>query len=112
MTKAFISAAFVASIICGAAAASIPADTGKTAVNGTTAPILMEARRGRGADDPAGHIRGGHGADDPVGHASTTGLAPAVGQPMVIEARRGRGADDPAGHVRGGHGADDPVGHG
>lgn len=31
------------------------------------APIL-EARRGRGADDPAGHTRRGRGADDPVGH--------------------------------------------
>ena len=26
------------------------------------------ARRGRGADDPKGHIRGGKGKDDPVGH--------------------------------------------
>ncbi len=37
----------------------------------------------RGADDPAGHVRGGG---------------------------KGRGKDDPAGHVRGGKGKDDPAG--
>lgn len=30
-------------------------------------PLIIEARRGRGADDPAGHIRRGRGADDPAG---------------------------------------------
>jgi hypothetical protein len=40
--------------------------------------------RGRGADDPVGHVRQGRGADDPVGHV-----------------RRGRGADDPVGHTSG-----------
>ena len=41
--------------------------------------------RGRGADDPIGHIRGGQGADNPIGHV-----------------RQGRGADD-VGGVRGVH---------
>ena len=41
--------------------------------------------RGRGADDPIGHIRGGHGADDSIGHI-----------------RRGRGADG-VGGARGVH---------
>ena len=29
---------------------------------------IVLARRGRGADDPAGDDRGGRGADDPAGH--------------------------------------------
>lgn len=67
---------------------------------------LLLSRRGRGADDPAGHIRGGKGKDDGAGHTSLT--VPALGQEF---ARRGRGADDGAGHIRGGKGKDDPAGH-
>ena len=52
------------------------------------------ARRGRGADDGAGHERRGRGADDGANHA-----------------RRGRGADDGAGHQRRGRGADDGANH-
>ncbi len=74
------------------------------------------ARRGRGADDGAGHARGGgqgrgRGADDAPNHGW-----------MMIEdgiefARRGRGADDGAGHTRGGgrgrgRGTDDGPNHG
>ena len=79
---------------------------------GTDAEI---ARRGRGADDGAGHVRGGgkgRGADDGAGHTS---LDQKAGD--MIFARRGRGADDAPGHVRGGgkgrgRGADDAPNHG
>jgi hypothetical protein len=103
-----------AAILAAAASqgfASVPADTAtKATVDAASATsVLIEARRGRGADDPAGHQRRGRGADDPAGHASATGTAPVVGAPYVVQARRG--ADDPAGHVRGGKGADDPAGH-
>jgi hypothetical protein len=40
-----------------------------TVATNPTTPHLIEARRGRGADDPAGHTRRGRGADDPMGHA-------------------------------------------
>jgi len=56
--------------------------------------LPAQAKQGRGADDPAGHVSGGNGADDPAGHVSG-----------------GNGADDPAGHVSGGNGADDPANH-
>lgn len=54
------------------------------------------ARRGRGADDPAGDDHGRHGA----GHAANELTAP-----LMQTARRGRGADDPAGDDHGHHGA-------
>jgi len=54
--------------------------------------VLVKRRRGRGQDDPAGHIRRGRGQDDPAGHI-----------------RQGRGQDDPAGHIRQGRGQDDIV---
>ena len=78
----------------------------------TTSGVAIEfARRGRGADDPAGDDRGGRGrgSDDPAGHASIKTF-----DPLLQMARRGRGADDPAGDDRGGRGRgkDDPVGHG
>lgn len=72
------------------------------------------ARRGRGADDAPGHVRGGgkgrgRGADDGPNHTMMLdGDAP-------LFARRGRGADDAPGHVRGGGkggGADDAPNHG
>ncbi|SHF95836.1 hypothetical protein SAMN05444339_1276 [Loktanella atrilutea] len=70
------------------------------------------ARRGRGADDPAGHVRGGgkgrgRGADDGPRHTW-------MPLPQDTEFAR-RGADDPAGHVRGGgkgRGKDDAPNHG
>ena len=45
---------------------------------------IADARRGRGADDPAGHVRHGRGADDAPGddHGG----------------RRGRGSDDGPNH--------------
>ena len=85
------------------------------------------ARRGRGADDPAGHVRRGRGADDPAGHVRGGGKQRGRGAddgprhtwvPLPTDAefaRRGRGADDPAGHVRGGgkgRGQDDAPNHG
>jgi len=74
----------------------------------------QEARRGRGADDPAGDDRGGrgrgkggHGADDGPNHASSSSELP------FLLARHG--ADDAAGDDRGGKGRkggrDDGAGH-
>ncbi len=69
-------------------------------VAASTSFLSTDAFARRGADDPAGHVRGGQGADDPAGHV-----------------RRGRGADDPAGDDRGGRkggkgrGADDGANH-
>lgn len=60
------------------------------------------ARRGRGADDGAGHTRSGgktrgRGRDDGPNH----GFKDQHIDEMLF-ARRGRGADDGAGHTRGG----------
>lgn len=55
---------------------------------------LLLSRRGRGADDPAGHIRGGKGKDDGAGHAAL--MAPSDPSPEF--ARRGRGKDDAVNH--------------
>lgn len=73
------------------------------------------ARRGRGADDAPGHVRGGgkgrgRGADDGPNHTWINDAAH-----DLQFARRGRGADDAPGHVRGGgkgRGADDAPNHG
>lgn len=59
---------------------------------GPQAPMTQDARRGRGADDPAGHTRRGRGADDAAGHAAIKSL------PLIEEARRGRRADDAPNH--------------
>ena len=75
----------------------------------TTAPAFAS----KGADDPAGHVRGndkgGHGADDGPNHTMLI-RTPA----LQLMARKG--ADDPAGDDRGGgkggHGADDAPNHG
>ncbi len=67
---------------------------------------MQLSRRGRGADDGAGHDRRGRGKDDGPNHTSIKG------DDSQQVARRGRGADDGAGHVRGGHGADDAPNHG
>jgi hypothetical protein len=64
------------------------------------------ARRGRGADDGAGHQRRCRGCDDGPNHTSIKS------DDTMQFARRGRGADDGPGHVRGGHGADDGPNHG
>lgn len=85
-----------------------------------TSPLLdgfETARRGRGADDGAGHTRGGgktrgRGKDDGPNHGWREQQAD-----DVIFARRGRGADDGAGHTRGGgktrgRGKDDAPNHG
>jgi hypothetical protein len=70
------------------------------------------ARRGRGADDGAGHTRGGgrgRGKDDGPNHTMQDN------DQNDQLARRGRGADDGAGHTRGGgrgRGKDDAPNHG
>ncbi|WP_267634222.1 hypothetical protein [Frigidibacter sp. RF13] len=73
-------------------------------------PGDLLARRGRGADDPAGDDRGrgGHGADDGPNH--TLLETPTLLTPELL-ARRG--ADDPAGDDRRGRGrgTDDGPGH-
>lgn len=82
MTKLLV-AVLATAMAAPAAMASIPqAHSTPVAVTTVQPATIMEARRGRGADDPAGHIRGG------------------------------KGADDPAGHIRGGKGADDKPNHG
>lgn len=63
-----------------------------SASSGSSSADSSSGRRGRGADDGAGHISGGHGTDDAVGHLSG-----------------GHGADDAVGHISGGHGVDDAV---
>ena len=90
------------------------------AVAGLTSTLtdsFETARRGRGADDGAGHTRGGgktrgRGKDDGPNHTSIE-----QGTDDLIFARQGRGADDGAGHTRGGgkkrgRGADDAPNHG
>jgi hypothetical protein len=59
------------------------------------------ARRGRGTDDPAGHVRG-----EGAGHTSLI----QKNKDLQI-ARRGRGADDGAGHQRRCRGCDDGPNH-
>ncbi|OYU39380.1 MAG: hypothetical protein CFE33_08255 [Pseudorhodobacter sp. PARRP1] len=107
-------------IAAGALALSLTAGTAAVAmVQDTTLPQFTSvlpgmpgnddqaiSRRGRGADDAAGHTRRGRGKDDGAGHTFLN--VPAASEQF---ARRGRGADDPAGHVRGGKGKDDPAGH-
>lgn len=69
--KTMIGSAVTAAIMLAALPTAIPAAQAlisATGVHGESAPLIREARRGRGADDPAGHVRGGKGADDPVGH--------------------------------------------
>ena len=102
--------------VAGIALACMLAGAGVAGAASPAASLIGFARRG--ADDPAGHVRGvdpmGHarrGADDPAGHVRG-------GADDVVGNRRGRGADDAAGHVRGvdpvGHarrGADDAAGH-
>lgn len=76
---------------------------------------FQTARRGRGADDAPGHIRGGgkgRGRDDGPNHTWIDDI-----EGDLQFARRGRGADDAPGHVRGGgkgrgRGADDAPNHG
>lgn len=81
-------------------------------------------RRGRGADDGPGHIRGGKGADDAPGddrgrRRGGHGADDGPGHTWNIQkqdmelARRGRGADDAPGDDRGGRGRgkDDGAGH-
>jgi hypothetical protein len=59
------------------------------------------ARRGRGADDPAGHVRG-----EGAGHTLI------MKQDELLQmARRGRGADDGPGHQRQCRGCDDGPNH-
>ncbi len=105
----------------GPAAAS-PGQPFATQEFGVTLPSLHTdgfetARRGRGADDGAGHTRGGgktrgRGKDDAPNHGWMEQQTE-----DVIFARRGRGADDGAGHTRGGgktrgRGKDDAPNHG
>lgn len=69
MTRFLISA-----VIIGLAAPATLASTQSTAQDHPSvqakSPLIQEARRGRGADDPAGHERRGRGrgADDAPNH--------------------------------------------
>ena len=66
----------VCALALAAALATAPALTAGTAAEAPAAGTEVLARRGRGADDPAGHNagddrgrrRGGHGADDAPNH--------------------------------------------
>lgn len=109
LLKTTLLAAGLVAGIGGAAQASLTSgaiDQTTVLVTDSAAPVLQEARRGRGADDPVGHKRRGRGADDGAGHTELDT------QPIIQEARRGRGADDPVGHNRRGRGADDAPAHG
>lgn len=69
--KTMIGSALTATMMFAALPAAIPAAQAlfaATVAEGDGAPQIREARRGRGADDPAGHNRRGRGSDDPVGH--------------------------------------------
>jgi hypothetical protein len=67
-----ITRAAVLAILATGAQASTPSATALKVLDiakaPATAPLIQEARRGRGADDGPGHIRRGRGKDDPVGH--------------------------------------------
>lgn len=68
MSKVLV-AALVVALAAPAARASIP-EVSKTPAAGVphASTRILEARRGRGADDPAGHTRRGRGADDAPNH--------------------------------------------
>lgn len=69
--KTMIGPILTAALLFAALPAALPAAQAMFAATSVKAPSthpLREARRARGADDPAGHVRGGKGADDPVGH--------------------------------------------
>jgi hypothetical protein len=78
MTRNVLTLAAVAALITfiAPAAAHTGSDQGSlttlksVAINSTNGVAIEIARRGRGADDPAGDDRGGRGRgkDDPVGH--------------------------------------------
>jgi hypothetical protein len=84
-----LAAAAVLALAAGFAAAPVSIHVADTGIS------LKETKAfaRRGADDPAGHVRGGgkgRGKDDPVGHVRGGG--------------KGKGKDDPAGDDRGGKG--------
>lgn len=83
MIKSLFSATATLALAAGIAAAPVSFDVAGDGISLKSASAF--ARRGRGADDPAGHVRGGGGKDDGANH-------------------KRHGADDPAGHVRGGGG--------
>ncbi len=113
-TFAIVSALVLSCAATAAVATTVPSNR-QSAVDCATVTSSADvvARRGRGADDGSGHIRGGgrgRGADDGVGHAILNGQ----GDQALQIARRG--ADDGAGHVSGGgrgrgRGASDGAGH-
>jgi hypothetical protein len=121
VTVASLALGLVATFAPSLSVASQSADMNGFTYSTLTLPIAEFsgyeiARRGRGADDGAGHTRGGgkgrgRGADDAPDH----GWMPV--EDGIDFARRGRGADDGTGHTRGGgrgrgRGADDAPNHG
>jgi hypothetical protein len=124
-TSALLAAAFLLGPTAPAAAAPAPEPVLAPPAAETGSVLL--ARRGRGADDPAGHDanddrgrRGknggkgrGRGADDGPGHTWQDGAGEIEVARQGRGRGRGRGADDGPGDDRGrrGRGADDPPGH-
>ncbi|MFN0116045.1 MAG: hypothetical protein ACKVPY_15350 [Paracoccaceae bacterium] len=70
--KLTIPALILAVLAASGVSASVPAfaDSKAAVQKQGAATLIIEARRGRGADDPAGDDRGrgGHGADDGPNH--------------------------------------------
>ena len=99
LIKIIAAGAVVLSLTGGTAAVAMVQDTALPQFSAVLPGMpsddsLLLSRRGRGADDPAGHIRGGKGKDDPAGHA---GLIIPVDHSVEF-ARRGRGKDDAVNH--------------
>lgn len=91
-----LASATMALALCGPGlAAPVTGLEGAPLAAGLTQPapqddLFLLARRGRGADDGAGHQRRGRGKDDGAGHAAL----PMDQGDMIQIARRGRGRDD------------------
>lgn len=81
MIKSLFTAAATIALAAGIAAAPVSFEVAGNGISLKSAAAFAR----RGADDPAGHVRGGKGKDDGANH-------------------KRQGADDPAGHVRGGGG--------
>ncbi len=109
MTRTMIlkTAFLAATLFTAPAFASVaPSETGSIPAFERSQDNAMQlSRRGRGADDGAGHVRRCRRCDDGPNHTS-------IKKDDSFEtARRGRGADDGAGHVRRGRGTDDGPNH-
>jgi hypothetical protein len=99
LTKIIAAGAVALSLTAASAAIAMVQETVlpqfSAALPGTASDdSLLLSRRGRDADDPAGHVRGGKGKDDGAGHTSL--MVPA--DHSLEFARRGRGKDDAVNH--------------